>query len=332
VLDMEVLTSKELKAYYHTMLFGVKRTVKAVDGVTLSVNENEILGIAGESGCGKSTLLKVLVGLVKPPLNVVGGEVIYRTAEREVNPYKISKDALDKIRWKFVSYVPQGSMHVLNPTRKIVHTFTDVMNAHKNGMITNNPRIVIERHINSLGLPFEVLNSYPHQLSGGMRQRVSIALVTVLKPNLIIADEPTTALDVVVQRGVIQLLKRVQQEFRNSMIIVTHDMAVHANLTDRIAIMYVGKIVETGRTENIFKHPLHPYTRFLIASLPKLGDKEQKSSAPGYPPSLANPPSGCAFHPRCPHVMDICKSHNPELLGSGGQQVACFLYREVQKI
>jgi len=325
---MEVLKTHDIKAYYHTMLFGVKRTVKAVDGVTLSVNENEILGIAGESGCGKSTLLKVLVGLVKPPLNVVGGEVVYKTSEKEVNPYSLNRDELDKIRWKFVSYVPQGSMHVLNPTRRIINTFLDVINAHRNGTQRNNPNALIERHISTLGLPQEVLTSYPHQLSGGMRQRVTIALVTILKPTLIIADEPTTALDVVVQRGVIQLLKRIQSEYKNSMLMVTHDMAVHAQLTDKIAIMYVGKIVETGKTENIFKHPLHPYTRFLIGSLPKLGDKAQKLSAPGYPPSLADPPSGCAFHPRCPHVMDICKTKIPSLIGASGQQVACFLYGE----
>ncbi|PMQ01229.1 MAG: ABC transporter ATP-binding protein [Dictyoglomus sp. NZ13-RE01] len=331
---MEILKVENLKAYYVASLYGIRRNVKAVDGINLSIKENEIFGIAGESGCGKSTLLKVLVGLIKPPLTLLSGRVVYKLGDEEIDITHIPKENLDSIRWKKMSYIPQGSMSVLNPTRKIIKTFEDVINTHGNNLVNKDYKKFIEEHIKALGLPVEVLNSYPHQLSGGMRQRVTIALATLLKPYIIFADEATTALDVVVQRGVIQLLKKIQSEYKNTLVIVTHDMAVHANIADRIAIMYAGKIVEVGKTEDIFKLPKHPYTKYLIESLPKIGDKSPRVSAPGSPPSLLNPPPGCRFHPRCPYAMDICKEKIPELVEvENGHKVACFLYsREVEEI
>jgi peptide/nickel transport system ATP-binding protein len=330
---MYALKVENLKAYYITSLYGIERKVRAVDNVSFQVMENEILGIAGESGCGKSTLLKTLIGLIKPPLSVIGGEIYYKYDGKEVNILKSSSD-LKELKWKVFSYVPQGSMNVLNPTRKIIKTFEDVIKVHLN--VTNNDEIrnMVGEHLKSLGLPLEVLNSFPHQLSGGMRQRVTIALATILKPKVIITDEATTALDVVVQRGVIQLLKRIQSEFKNSIIMVTHDMGVHANMADRIIIMYAGKLVEIGSGKDIFKNPLHPYTRYLIESLPKIGDKTIRRSVPGAPPSLLNPPSGCRFHPRCPYAMNECKEMVPDLIEvEKGHKVACFLHgKEVEKV
>jgi peptide/nickel transport system ATP-binding protein len=330
---MYALKVENLKAYYITSLYGIERKVRAVDNVSFQVMENEILGIAGESGCGKSTLLKTLIGLIKPPLSVIGGEIYYKYNGKEVNILKSSSD-LKELKWKVFSYVPQGSMNVLNPTRKIIKTFEDVIKVHLN--VTNNDEIrnMVGEHLKSLGLPLEVLNSFPHQLSGGMRQRVTIALATILKPKVIITDEATTALDVVVQRGVIQLLKRIQSEFKNSIIMVTHDMGVHANMADRIIIMYAGKLVEIGSAKDIFKNPLHPYTRYLIESLPKIGDKTIRRSVPGAPPSLLNPPSGCRFHPRCPYAMNECKEMVPDLIEvEKGHKVACFLHgKEVEKV
>jgi len=330
---MYALKVENLKAYYITSLYGIERKVRAVDNVSFQVMENEILGIAGESGCGKSTLLKTLIGLIKPPLSVIGGEIYYKYDGKEVNILKSSSD-LKELKWKVFSYVPQGSMNVLNPTRKIIKTFEDVIKVHLN--VTNNDEIrnMVGEHLKSLGLPLEVLNSFPHQLSGGMRQRVTIALATILKPKVIITDEATTALDVVVQRGVIQLLKRKQSEFKNSIIMVTHDMGVHANMADRIIIMYAGKLVEIGTAKDIFKNPLHPYTRYLIESLPKIGDKTIRRSVPGAPPSLLNPPSGCRFHPRCPYAMNECKEMVPDLIEvEKGHKVACFLHgKEVEKV
>lgn len=330
---MYALKVENLKAYYITSLYGIERKVRAVDNVSFQVMENEILGIAGESGCGKSTLLKTLIGLIKPPLSVIGGEIYYKYDGKEVNILKSSSD-LKELKWKVFSYVPQGSMNVLNPTRKIIKTFEDVIKVHLN--VTNNDEIrnMVGEHLKSLGLPLEVLNSFPHQLSGGMRQRVTIALATILKPKVIITDEATTALDVVVQRGVIQLLKRIQSEFKNTIIMVTHDMGVHANMADRIIIMYAGKLVEIGSAKDIFKNPLHPYTRYLIESLPKIGDKTIRRSVPGAPPSLLNPPSGCRFHPRCPYAMNECKEMVPDLIEvEKGHKVACFLHgKEVEKV
>lgn len=331
---MDILKVEDLKAYYVASLYGVKRNVKAVDGISLNIKENEIFGIAGESGCGKSTFLKVLVGMIKPPLIVLNGKVIYNLEEESIDIISIPNEILNTIRWKIMSYIPQGAMSVLNPTRKIIKTFEDVIKTHKNDVDNKTCRELTEEHIKALGLPLEILNSYPHQLSGGMRQRVTIALATILKPKIIFADEATTALDVVVQRGVIQLLKKVQLEYKNTLVIVTHDMAVHANIADRIAIMYAGKIVEVGKTEDIFKSPKHPYTKYLIESLPKIGDKSPRGSAPGSPPSLLNPPPGCRFHPRCPYVMKNCKEEVPKLIEiEDGHNVACFLYsKEVERI
>lgn len=330
---MDILKVENLKAYYITSLYGIERKVRAVDNVSLEVKENEILGIAGESGCGKSTLLKTLIGLIKPPLTILGGKIIYNLNGLEKSIDIVSqREKISSLRWKVFSYVPQGSMSVLNPTRKIIKTFEDLCKTHLGIKNSSEIRRLSEEHLKSLGLPAEVLNSYPHQLSGGMRQRVTIALSTLLKPKLIIADEATTALDVVVQRGVIQLLRKIQQEYKNTVIIVTHDMGVHANMADRIVIMYAGKVLEIGSARDIFKNPKHPYTKYLIESLPKIGDKSLKRSVPGAPPSLLNPPVGCRFHPRCPLAFQKCREESPALVEvENGHKVACFLHsKEVE--
>lgn len=220
-------------------------------------------------------------------------------------------------------------MSVLNPVRQVVKTFEDIIDTHQ-GIPDRKAFLEQTRaHIKRLGLPPDVLNAYPHQLSGGMRQRVAIALATVFHPSLIIADEPTTALDVVVQRGVLQMLKDIQGESGNTVLLVTHDMAVHANVADRVMIMYAGRIMEEAPTDVIFNAPRHPYTQHLIRSLPMIGDKTSKASLKGTPPNLANPPSGCRFHPRCPLVMDICRTQVPEMTRlAGGHRVACHLVKE----
>ena len=187
-------------------------------------------------------------------------------------------------------------------------------------------------HVMRLGLPPDVLTLYPHQLSGGMRQRVAIALATVFHPSLIIADEPTTALDVVMQRGVLQMLKEIQTLSNNTVLLVTHDLAVHANVADRVGIMYAGRIVEEGPTQTIFDAPQHPYTEHLIHSLPVIGDKSAKEGLGGAPPNLADPPSGCRFHPRCPLVMERCKTEMPEMVAlSNDHRVACHLVEEAPR-
>jgi peptide/nickel transport system ATP-binding protein len=245
----------------------------------------------------------------------------------------MSNEELQKtIRWKEISYVMQGSMSVLNPVRKVIKSFEDIISTHEG--IKNKIEFLkrVQGHVKLLGLPPDVLNSYPHELSGGMRQRVAIALATVFQPSLIIADEPTTALDVVVQRGVLQLLKEIQKVSKNTVLLVTHDMAVHANVADRVGIMYAGRIVEEGPTELIFRQPSHPYTQHLISSLPVIGDKSIKSGLEGSPPNLANPPEGCRFHSRCPRAMDICKIETPLMHAlAEGHRGACHLLRGVEQ-
>jgi len=325
-----LLTVKDLRAYYRTEVYGISRTVRAVDDVSFELYPNEIYGVAGESSCGKTTLIKVISGNIKPPLKAHSGSVRYQFGSYEADMLTISPDEMRRnIRWKEISYIMQGSMSVLNPVRKVIKTFEDIVETHQ-GIVDQKAFMEkIQAHINILGLPVDVLNAYPHQLSGGMRQRVAIALATIFHPRMIIADEPTTALDVVVQRGVLQMLKNIQAESKNTVLLVTHDMAVHANVADRVMIMYAGRIVEEAPTEVIFKAPRHPYTKHLISSLPMIGVRKTKTSLRGAPPNLANPPSGCRFHPRCPLAIDICQVEVPEMITTEGlHRVACHLVKE----
>jgi peptide/nickel transport system ATP-binding protein len=246
-----------------------------------------------------------------------------------VDLYSLRPEERREFRWKFISYVPQSSMSNLNPVTKLKTSFRDFLESHVPPKEKRDVFEIARRHLLELGLPPSVLQSYPHQLSGGMRQRTIIALASFLSPRVVITDEPVTALDVVVQRGVLQLLKEVQEKLENALVMVTHDMGVLANIADRVGIMYAGKIIEEARVETIFERPLHPYTQYLINSLPKFGDKGMRESAPGAPPSLVKLPSGCAFHPRCRFAMDICRQAVPESLSVGDQhRVACWLIKE----
>ena len=317
-----VLSVRNLRAYYQMKYFGVTREVRAVDDITLDVQRNEIYGLAGESSCGKTSFIKTIAGANRPPLNVLGGHARYRFLDRDI--FQLSQETLAAVRWKHLSYVMQGSMNVLNPVRRVREAFVDFAWRHMPGP---KPEFFarVEAHLERLHLPPTVLDAYPHELSGGMRQRVAIALATICRPEFIIADEPTTALDVVVQKGVLGMIREVQREIGSSMIFVTHDMAVHANMADRLGIMYAGRLVEEGRTADVFRNPRHPYTAHLIASLPRIGDLSQKKALGGAPPNLADPPPGCRFHPRCPLVMDICRRERPALtMLAPEHRVACF--------
>lgn len=320
-----LLTVDRLKAYYKVKLFGVDREVRAVDDVSLKINRNEIYGLAGESSSGKSSLIKTIAGAIRPPLRVVEGTVRFTFKDGERDIYKLSPQELSAIRWSHLSYIMQGSMSVLNPVRRIKHSFVDFALPHVTAKGADFTHLV-EQHLKRLHLDPAVLQAYPHELSGGMRQRVTIALATVCSPEFIIADEPTTALDVIVQKGVLSMIREIQQEFGSSVLFVTHDMAVHANLADRLGIMYAGRLVEEGRTRDLFQKPLHPYTAHLISSLPRIGDEAPKKGLEGSPPNLAAPPPGCRFHPRCPLAIDICRHVTPpmeELLP--GHRTACHV-------
>jgi peptide/nickel transport system ATP-binding protein len=321
-----ILRTEKLKAFYVLDMQGTQRVIKAVNEVDLDVYENEVYGIAGESGCGKTTLLKTLFGAIEPPLRWISGNVYFYMNGQAVDVTSLSAEEKRRLRMEYISYVPQGSMSVLNPVLKVKEAYHDFIGSHVSGRTRKEAFTLARQHIAELGLPRTILDSYPHQLSGGMRQRVTIALAALLRPRVIIADEPTTALDVVVQRGVVQLLTDIQKKLENTIVLVTHDMGVHANIADRVGIMYAGKMVEEATTEKIFGNPLHPYTRFLINSLPRFGDKTARSSVPGNPPSLSNLPSGCPFHPRCPHTTDVCREQMPELVKlDTDHKVACWL-------
>jgi peptide/nickel transport system ATP-binding protein len=326
---MSIIKVEQLKSSYVLDMLGEKKIVQAVNGVNLEIQENEVYGIAGESGCGKTTLMKTLFGDIQPPLRLMGGKVLYQIDGNYEDLFALKPEERRKYRWSFISYVPQSSMSSLNPVVKLKANFIDFLSNH---MPQVDKRNMIERarkHLMELGLPPDVLEAYPHQLSGGMRQRVLIALASFLSPKVMIADEPVTALDVVVQRGVLQLLMDVQEQQQNTLVMVTHDMGVLANIAHRIAIMYAGKIIEEGMVEDIFEQPEHPYTQYLINSLPRFGDKKMRESAPGAPPSLVNLPSGCAFHPRCRYAMGICRERIPPFVNVGTKhQVACWLVQE----
>ncbi len=325
-----ILRTDQLKTYYILEMYGTQKVIQAVNDVSLNIYENEIYGIAGESGCGKTTLLKALYNDIVPPQRLVDGKIYYRiNGGKEIDATALKPEEKRKLRLEFISSIPQGSMSVLNPVLKIKETYKDFIASHVRGPRRAEILEQARKQIMEFGLPKNILDVYPHQLSGGMRQRVTIALAALMKPRIMIGDEPTTALDVVVQRGVIQMLKDIQKNLKNTIVIVTHDMGVQANIADRIGIMYAGKIVEEAISERIFGQPRHPYTQFLINSLPKFGDKHIREGVPGSPPSLVDPPAGCPFHPRCPQVMEICCKQMPGFSYlDENQKVACWLFGE----
>lgn len=298
--------------------------VNAVDNVNFRIENNEIFGIAGESGCGKSTLLKVMYDLLDYPLEVSSGTVRLYKGNSETEFVETGR--LKEYWWKEISYVPQGAMHVLNPVAKVESQFFDaVSRGYHEKMKKKELREKIVEYLEELELSPDVLNAYPHQLSGGMRQRVLIALATFLNPSVVLADEPTTALDVVVQKDILTMLMDVQKRMKNSMVIVSHDMGVHYQVTNRMGIMYAGQMIEIGPTDEIFNHPKHPYTQMLIGALPRVGDNSQKEGIPGTPPSLKNPPAGCRFAMRCKYATDECRKIQPETIQVGEQHFAACL-------
>jgi peptide/nickel transport system ATP-binding protein len=316
------LAVENLSAYYLMHYFGVEREVRAVDDISLTVRRNEIYGLAGESSSGKTTFLKTIAAAVRPPLTVIGGSVRYGFVDRDI--HDLSPAELSEIRWKHLSYITQGSMNVLNPVRRVRQSFVDFAYRHM-GLRRHDFFAAVERHLRRLDLAASVLDAYPHELSGGMKQRVTIALATICRPEFIIADEPTTALDVVVQKDVLAMIREAQLEIGSSMMFVTHDMTVHANVADRLGIMYAGRLVEEAPTADIFARPMHPYTAHLVASLPRIGEQSRKKSLSGAPPNLANPPSGCRYHPRCPLAMDVCREASPALTTlAPNHRVACY--------
>lgn len=314
---MALLEIEGLKTYYMSL----KGPVRAVDDVSLSLDRGRVLGIAGESGCGKSTLAWSILGMVPPPGKIVAGSIYVDG----IDIVKLSEDELrSKIRWKKVSMIFQGAMNSLNPVYTAGAQMEEVMIYHAKMSKLDARRRVYEL-LESVGLDRSIANRYPHELSGGQKQRVVIAMALALEPDIVIADEPTTALDVVVQAQILNLLKRLQREKGLTIILITHDLAVIAEMADEVAIMYAGKVVEYGPSDYIFYKPRHPYTHLLMRAVPKLkGAKESLIYIPGQPPDLINPPKGCRFAPRCPWRMEEC-SEDPGIFKDDGWTVSCWL-------
>jgi len=321
-----LLKVRNLKGYYKG-LFG---TIRAVDGVSLNVSGGEIVGLAGESGCGKSTFAILCTGTLPPLLHYESGEVLVDGFD----VYKTPPEVLRReIKCKRMSYIPQAAMDALNPVKKIGDFLKDVMKERTGKKPSKKELIEMAgEHFERMGLGREVLDRYPHELSGGMRQRAVIGISTLWNPKLLIIDEPTSALDVTTQKKIIKLLADLKRDgIISSMLFISHDLTVLAQICDRCGVMYAGKLVEMGTMEDVVERPLHPYTSALMSSVvsydPLRSGKGGVKSIPGRPPSLKNPPPGCRFYPRCEKRMDVCKTKEPPLRPVKGRGlVACWLH------
>lgn len=312
---------RDLKVSYQTRL----GPVSAVDDVNFDIYRGEILGLVGESGCGKSTLGKALMRLL-PPSAEIGGKIIFDG--EDVLTY--DDDQLRDFRGRCISMIFQDPMTSLNPVQRIDDHLVETIQVHEKESKTSaleRIRVLVER----LGIQKERIDDYPHQLSGGMRQRVMIGLGLVLNPYLIIADEATTSLDVIVEAKLLDQLREILDEFGVSIMVITHNIALVAELADRIAVMYAGRMAEIGSIYDVFDQPLHPYTKGLLQSVPsiKLDEREVLYKMPGEPPNLTHPPEGCRFHPRCPEVMPLCSRHSPEMLHVTSDRIVnCWLFQD----
>jgi peptide/nickel transport system ATP-binding protein/oligopeptide transport system ATP-binding protein len=319
-----LLSVKDLKVHFVT----AGRTVRALDGVSFEIEEGKTFGLVGETGCGKSvTALSVLRLIPYPPGKIVGGEIYFRGK----NLLSLSEEEIRSIRGKEISMIFQEPMTSLNPVFRIGDQISEVIRLHQ-GLDRSRARAKAEEMLDRVRIPDarRVAMQFPHQLSGGMRQRVMIAMELSCHPYLLIADEPSTALDVTIQAQILRLIREMKEEFHTSILLITHDLGVIAEMCDRVAVMYAGSIVEEAGVEEIFKTPKHPYTQGLWGAIPRVDEEKGALSViPGMVPDLSNPPAGCRFHPRCAHRVGPCDQGVPQLLAvASGHRVACFLYGE----
>jgi peptide/nickel transport system ATP-binding protein len=298
--------------------------VRAVDNVSFTLGRGEFLGIVGESGCGKSTLLFAIAQLLAPPARVAAGSVTFQGT----NLVGLTDGQLSAVRWRDMSVVMQSAMNALNPVKSIGAQFRDVMRAHgktsRDEIGTRSAEVM-----RMVGIDQAHLRSFPHQLSGGMRQRAMIAMALLFTPDLVIMDEPTSALDVVAQRSLMVQIKELQRLLGFAIVFVTHDMSLVSHFSDRLMVMYAGQVAELGATRRVFDQPLHPYTRGLLEAFPSIrGPRVALKGIPGSPPDLSVIPTGCRFHPRCPVVYEPCADVAPELVDSEGTLVRCLRYTQ----
>jgi len=318
-----LLDVRNLKTYYFTE----SGVVKAVNDVTLSIRRGELLGLVGESGSGKSTLGFSIIRLVPPPGKIIDGSVFLDN----IDLMKLSEKELRKIRGRRIGMIFQDPLTCLDPLRRIEDQMVETVMVHMD-VERDEAREMAAEALERVGISGDRLKDYPHQLSGGMRQRAMIAMATMLHPELLIADEPTTALDVIVQSKIMDLLEDLKESMKMSILLITHDLALVIERADRVAVMYAGELCEVGTSEQISEDPLHPYTKLLLESIPDVeAPKTKLKSIPGNPPDMRNPPSGCKFWPRCPYAEDICRQMPPKFAELNGRIVRCHLYREGER-
>jgi len=315
----DTLRVEDLRVYYHTP----RGAVRAVDGVSFDLKPHERLGFVGESGSGKTTIAMALIRLIKPPGKIEGGRVLLG----ETDVLALSEEQMRQLRLADIAMVAQGAMNSLNPVKRVRDQIVDALIDHGANLPRQEMDARVAELLRRVGLKSEVAGMFPHELSGGMKQRVVIAIAISLRPKVILADEPTSALDVVVQRQIMETLREVQENLGASVILIGHDMGLMAQFVTRLGVMYAGKLVELGSVEDLFDEPLHPYAQLLIGSLPSLERKGAFEGIPGVPPSLLDRPSGCPFRSRCPHAFERCVVEEPLLREARpGHSVACHLY------
>jgi peptide/nickel transport system ATP-binding protein len=316
---MVLLELNHLRVYYKT----VRGIVRAVDDVDLNVESGEAVGVVGESGCGKTSMANAIIKILPSNVALYDGRIILDG----LDIVELSEDEVRrKVRWRQISIVFQGAMNVLNPVIRVGHQVAEPLIIHAE-MDRDEAYKIAREKMKLVGLHEEVFNRYPHELSGGMKQRVVVAMALVMNPKIVILDEPTSALDVSIQAQIMNLLKKLKRELNISMIFITHDIALASDISDKIAVMYAGQNVEIGSAEQVLLSPKHPYTQKLLKATPRLAGEEKPEFIPGTPPDLVNPPSGCRFHPRCPYVMDICREREPgRFEPEKSQRVMCWLY------
>ncbi|MBE3087288.1 MAG: ABC transporter ATP-binding protein [Bacteroidetes bacterium] len=315
-----LLNISKLKVVFYTY----RGIIKALNGVELWMNKGERLGIVGETGCGKSVTALSIMGLIEQPGEIIEGDILFE--DKLLTSMK--ENDLINIRGKEISMIFQEPNAALNPVMKVGFQIAESIGKVKNKKIGKEVYAEVRRMLEIAGLDWErTINLYPHELSGGMAQRVMIAMALSSNPKLLIADEPTSALDVTIQVQILELLDELVKKLGNAVILITHDMGVAAEFCDKMAVMYAGNMVEYAKTTNIFENPHHPYTRGLLKAVPKIGRTDELQSIPGIVPDLVNPPSGCRFHPRCKHAMEICRKDFPPLIEiKSGHYIACYLY------
>ena len=320
------LEVKDLGVSYYTS----SGEVKAADGVSFSIMPGKRMGLVGESGSGKTTTALALMRLIKPPGRITNGSAVIE----DTDLLSLDDEQMRRAKLSKIALVPQGAMNSLNPVAKVKNQIIDGLRDHDAQMSSSQYRELVADLLGKVGLNPQVGEMYPHELSGGMKQRVTIAIAISMGPKVIIADEPTSALDVVVQRQIMETLAQLQEELGAAILLIGHDIGLMAQFVDTLGVMYAGRLVETGSLRQLLREPKHPYTQMLIDSLPSLERKDRKRGElrgiPGTAPSLYSLPSGCAFHPRCPQAMENCSSDEPVLKETGdpltGQEVACLLY------